>query len=157
MKAPTPQKEHEWLQRLVGEWSYEAPGMEPGSKHVGTETVRSVGGLWVIAEGHGSMPDGGPSIAMLTLGYDPQKKRFVGTWLGSMMTHLWVYEGSLDASGEALRLETEGPSFTSEGKMARYKEVMEFKGDDERVFSSSYLGDDGDWHQFMATRYRRTK
>lgn len=150
MKSAKPQKEHEWLQRLVGEWSYEAPGMEPGSKHVGTETVRSVGGLWVIAEGHGHMPDGSPSVTMLTLGYDPQKKRFVGTWLGSMMTYLWVYEGSLDSSGSVLTMETEGPSCTKEGEMARYKEAIEIKSDQERVFTSSCLGDDGQWHQFMS-------
>ena len=34
---------------------------------------------------------------IMTLGYDPQKKRFVGTLIGSMMTHLWVYDGALDA------------------------------------------------------------
>ena len=45
MKAE-PQKEHEWLQKLVGEWASEAEAtMEPGqppAKFTGTESVRSL-------------------------------------------------------------------------------------------------------------------
>ncbi len=154
MEAAKPQKEHEWLHQLVGEWSFEMPGMD-GSKHVGTETVRSIGGLWVQGEGHGSMPDGQPTITMLTLGYDPEKSKFVGTWVGSMMTILWVYEGSLD--GNVLTLETRGPSFTKPGEMGKYREVIKLVTPDHREFTSAYLGDDGEWHQFMKADYRRTR
>jgi hypothetical protein len=88
-----PQKEHQWLNRLVGEWTYEGEAtMEPGKppeKFKGTESVRSVGGLWVFFEGRGEMPDGGEATTFMTLGYDPQKGRYVGTWVGSMMTYLW--------------------------------------------------------------------
>jgi hypothetical protein len=34
-------------------------------------------------------------------------KRFVGTFVGSTMTHLWVNEGVLEAAGRALTLDTE--------------------------------------------------
>ena len=58
-----PQKEHGWLQKLVGEWTSEAEAtMEPGKPPEtfrGTESVRSLGGLWVLAEGQGEMPGGG--------------------------------------------------------------------------------------------------
>ncbi|MGH9628094.1 MAG: DUF1579 domain-containing protein [Bryobacteraceae bacterium] len=157
-----PQKEHQWLQKLVGEWTYEAEGLtkpdEPPAKSTGTESVRSLGGLWILAEGQGAMPDGGPATAMLTLGYDPQKKRYVGTWIGSMMTHLWVYDGgTLDASGKVLTLEAEGPDMAAEGKMARYRDVIEFKSDDHRLLTGHMLGDDGKWQKFMTTNYRRKK
>ena len=33
-----------------------------------------------------------------TLGYDPAKKKYVGTFIASVMTHLWIYSGSLDAA-----------------------------------------------------------
>ena len=52
---------------------------------------------------------------IMTLGYDPQKKRFVGTWIGSMMTYLWVYDGELDASGKVLTLNAEGPNMQVAG------------------------------------------
>ncbi|TXT39001.1 MAG: ribulose kinase [Planctomycetota bacterium] len=58
-----PQKEHQWLQRLVGEWTFEAECSmgpdQPPMKSTGSEVVRSLGGLWTIGEGQGEMPDGG--------------------------------------------------------------------------------------------------
>ena len=157
-----PQKEHQWLQQLVGEWTYEAEAtMEPGqppAKFTGSERVRSLGGLWILAEGQGEMPGGGTATMLLTLGYDPQKQRYLGTWIGSMMTHLWVYDGALDAAERVLTLEAEGPSMAApETKMAKYRDVIEFKSDDHRVLTSHMLGEDGKWHEFMTAHYRRKK
>ena len=73
-----------------------------------------------------------------------------------MMTHLWVYSGTLDSSGRVLSLDTEGPDFSDLGKPNRkYKDVHEFTGDDQRVLTSHVLGDDGKWTQFMTAHYRR--
>jgi hypothetical protein len=158
MKAE-PQKEHQWLEQLVGEWTYEVEAsMEPGKppqKLSATESVRSIGGLWVLCEGRGQMPGGGTATTVMTLGYDPVKKRYVGTFIGSMMTHLWVYDGGLDPAGKVLTLDTEGPSFSAEGKMAKYQDVIEIKSGDHRVLSSRTLGDDGKWNRFMTAHYRR--
>jgi hypothetical protein len=156
-----PQKEHQWLKKLVGEWTCESdcsmgPG-KPSEKFKGTESVRSLGGLWILAEGQGEMPGGGAATTLMTLGYDPQKKRYVGTWIGSMMTYLWVYDGGLDAAGKVLTLDAEGPDMATEGKVANYKDVIEFKSDDYRVLTSHMLGDDGEWHGFMTAHYRRKK
>ena len=154
-----PQAEHRWLQKFVGEWTYEAEAlMEPGKpleKCSGTESVRSLGGLWILAEGQGQMPGGGAATMLLTLGYDPQKKRYVGTWVGSMMTHLWVYNGALDADGKTLTLNTEGPGMSVEGKLAKFRDVIEFKNDDQRSLTSHILGDDGTWQVMMTANYRR--
>jgi hypothetical protein len=103
------------------------------------------------------MPGGGTATMMMTLGYDPQKQRYVGTWIGSMMTHLWVYDGTLDVAGSVLTLDAEGPSRVTEGKMAKYQDVMELKSEDHRVLTSRILGDDGQWREFMTANYRRTK
>ncbi|KAM3095867.1 DUF1579 domain-containing protein [Phormidesmis sp. 146-12] len=153
------QKEHQWLQKLVGEWTYETEASmgadQPAEKAVGTETVRSLGDIWVLAEGQGEMPCGGAATTLMTLGYDPQKQRYVGTWVGSMMTYLWLYEdGKLDAAGKTLTLDSEGPAMSGEGT-ARYRDEIEFKSDDHRVMTSSVLGDDGQWQQFMIVNYRR--
>jgi hypothetical protein len=47
---PEPQREHPWLQQLVGEWTSEAtmPSDEGGDpdRTRGTESVRGVGALW---------------------------------------------------------------------------------------------------------------
>ena len=83
---------------------------------------------------------------MMTLGYDPQKARYVGTFVASMMTHLWVYDGALDAAERVLTLDTEGPDMAAEGK-----------SDDHRVLISHMLRDDGKWHGFMTANYRKVK
>jgi hypothetical protein len=161
MMMAQPQKEHQWLQKLLGEWTYEGEAtMEPGKppeKFNGTESVRSLGGLWILAEGQGQMPGGGAATMLLTLGYDPQKQRYLGTWIGSMMTHLWVYEGALDGAERVLTLEAEGPHMATAGKLARYKDVIEFKSEDHRVLTSQMLGEDGQWRGIMTANYWRKK
>jgi len=156
-----PQAEHRWLQRLVGDWTCEGEAqMEPGkppAQWKSTETVRSIGGVWIMGEGTGEMPEGGASTTVLTLGYDAEKKRYVGTFVGSMMTNLWVYEGTLDAAGKVLTLDTEGPNFSSPGTSAKYKDVIELKSDDHRVLSSYMLGPNGEWQNVMTANYRRRK
>jgi len=154
-----PQKEHRWLQQLVGDWTYEIEGAcgpdKPPQRLQGTERVRAVGGLWVLCEGRGEMPESGTASTLMTLGYDPQKGRFVGTWVGSMMTWLWVYDGALDPAEKILTLHSEGPDFAVQGKLAKYKDEIEFRSDDHRVLTTSVQGDDGRWRHFMTANYRR--
>ncbi|QYO64494.1 DUF1579 family protein [Leptolyngbya sp. 7M] len=71
-----------------------------------------------------------------------------------MMSHLWIYDGELDASETTLTLNNEGPSMTGNGT-AKYKDMIELKNDNHRVMTSHMLGDDGQWHQFMTVHYRR--
>jgi hypothetical protein len=154
-----PQKEHQWLQQLVGDWTYEGecpsqPG-QPPMKWAGSESVKSLGGLWTVADGRGDAPEGGEHTSILTLNYDPEKKRYSGTFVASMMTHLWIYDGALDANGKVLTLDTEGPAMSGDGKMAKYKDIIEIENNDQRVMRSEMLGDDGKWNEVMRMNYRR--
>jgi hypothetical protein len=152
------QIEHEWLQQLVGEWTWEseAPGEpEGGTRPTGTESVRSLGGFWVLCEGRGETPDGGSMITLMSLGYDGVKGRYVGSFIASMMSHQWLYEGALDESGKTLVLDSEGPSYADETRMAKYKDSIEFVSADHRILSSAYQDDEGNWQQFMRAHYRR--
>jgi Protein of unknown function (DUF1579) len=155
-----PQKEHRWLDKLVGDWTSVMECVmgpdQPTTTHRGTESVRSLGGLWTIGEGAGEMPEGCEMTSVMTLGYDPKAGRFVGTFIASVMTHMWTYIGSLDESGRVLSLDADGPSFSGEG-MAKYQDRMEFVDDDHRILTSQFLGDDGEWHRFMTVHYRRKK
>ena len=47
------------------------------------------------------MPGDGFGQTLMTLGFNPQTERYVGTWVGSMMAHLWVYDGWLDEAARA--------------------------------------------------------
>ncbi len=161
MQPAPPQPEHLWLQQLLGEWTYEFEAAmgpnQPPVKQTGTNSVRSIGDLWIVCEGRGEMPDGGIATNIITLGYDPTRQRFVGTFIGSVMSHLWVYEGSLDADRKLLTLDTAGPSFTDEGKTAKYQDIIEIRSSDHHLLSSQTLQDDGTWNRFMTVHYHRTK
>ena len=159
MECPKPQMEHQWLQQLVGQWTMESEcSMGPDQtliKTTGKEVVRSLGGLWTIGEGEGEMPDGGICQSIMTLGFDPQSKRFVGTFIASVMTRLWPYNGTLDAANKVLTLDSEGPSFADDGTMAKYQDIIEIVSPDHRILSSQYQGPDGKWTPFMKAHYRR--
>lgn len=158
---PTPAEpaaQHAWLQRLVGEWTctVEAAMDEglPPMTFESTESVRSIGGLWIVAESRGELA-GSPFASMLTLGYDPEKKAFVGSWIDTMHTHLWTYTGQLDEASGTLTLDTEGPSFEQPGTMGRYRETLQLVAPDHKVFTSSYEKADGTFEPFMRAEYRR--
>jgi len=161
LQSPDPQPQHLWLQKLVGEWIVESECSmgpdQPSSKNSGREAVRSLGKLWTIGEGSLDTPDGGSCDSITTLGYDPQAERFVGTFIASMMTHLWPYDGLLDPSGKILTLNSEGPSFSGDGTMAKYQDIIEFVTDDYRTLTARVLGADGLWQTFMTAHYRRKK
>lgn len=154
MQPAEPQAEHAWLQRLVGEWTYETGGDE---KAQGTETVRPLGPLWIIGESQFTMRGGMRGSAVISVGFDPQKGRFVGTWIGSMMTYLWVYEGELDAAGRVLTLSAEGPGMAGDGTTAKYQDIIDLRNDDERGFTARVQGADGQWTEMMTATYRRKR
>ena len=154
-----PQKQNKWLEQLVGEWTFEsecspAPD-QPPMKSSGSDSVRSLGGMWVLCDGKGEMPGGGTGLTQMTLGYDAAKGRYVGTFIGSMMSNLWVYDGELDAAEKVLTLYATGPNMMEPGKSANYKDVIEIIAPDHRTLSSYAQNDSGEWVHFMTAHYRR--
>ena len=83
---PKPGPEHDWLQQFVGDWETEVEcRMEPGKRPMktkGIESVRTIGGLWIVAEGKSAIMDK-PMTSILTPGYDFEQKKYVGTWVSS--------------------------------------------------------------------------
>lgn len=160
MEAAKPTPEHEWLRRMVGEWTYEMNHEEPGKPPVtvrGTGVTRAIGELWTISEGEGEMAPGDQSFMVTTLGYDKQKGKFVGTWLGSMMSYLWIYEGFLDDDRRVLTLESVGPSMTKPGEMGQYRDIITVIDEDYHTMTGNFLADDGTWNEMMVMHFRRKK
>lgn len=155
-----PVKEHQWLRGLIGDWTFEGECImgpdQPPNRVSGSETVRALGERWVICESTTPMPepDTGTATNLLSIGYDPAKGKFVGTFMSSAMNSLWVYEGTLDANGTVLTLDTEGPSMTGEGR-ARYQDIVELTPSGERRFSSRIEMPDGEWVTFMTSTFRK--
>jgi hypothetical protein len=152
--------EHEWLHPLAGDWTYDMEADmgpdRPPERQSGTTTLRLLdGGMWLTGEMHMESGDGAPSHSLLTLGWDPRRARYVGTFVAPSVPELWVYDGALDDARRTLTLETEGPSFSDPARRAAFRDRIERLGDDEFLFASSFQGADGTWRDFMTMRHRR--
>ena len=156
-----PQKEHQWLSNLVGAWTFESECKmgpdQPPMVSQGAEFVRSLGGLWTVAEANAEVPGASGWQSIMTLGFDPRTGRFIGTFIATMMSHMWVYNGTLDVYRKTLTLDTEGPSFTAENKMVKYQDIIEIKSGDHRILRAQSMGEDGKWQHFMTAHYWRVK
>ena len=62
---------------------------------------------------------GMPFRGRSTLGYDPQKKKWVGTWVDSMSPSMFVMEGGYDAAGKVLTMHCRGPHMATGEMVAR--------------------------------------
>jgi hypothetical protein len=129
---------------------------QPPMKCKGTMSSRMLGGFWLVSESKTEMP-GFAIQALQTIGYEPKSKKYIGTWVDSMLNHMWRYEGAVDTSGKILTLEAEGPNFMLEGKLSRFRDAYEIKSKDHVVVTSSMLGEDGKWATFMTGQCRRKK
>jgi hypothetical protein len=151
----------DWHRQMVGDWDVEGKGDDgSGAGEIqisGTETVKTFGNNWIITEGVIQLPGGGTMDYRMTLGYDPDKEKYVGSWICDQMTTHWMYEGSLDESGTTLTLATEGPNPSAGGKKTKFRDVIEMKDKDLRVHRSMMQTDDGEWVEFASSQYRRKK
>lgn len=162
MEFSKPTQQHRFLERLVGDWVVTSTNTQPDYDQNDparrwTETVRTLDGLWFLAEGEGPMPDGKRSTMLMTLGYDPRLGHYVGTWVGSMMDKLWIYKGWVEADGATLTLEAEGPDFDDPSKTSIYHDVIRFIDDDHRSFSGSVRQPDGTFRIFMTSEMERRR
>lgn len=158
-EMPTPQQEHEWLRQLVGEWDTVSEMTmgpdQPPLKGEGREQSRMIGGFWATFE-HNGEAMGTPFTGILTLGYDPQQKRYVGTWIDSMSNHMWQYVGSVSADGKRLTLETEGPCPSSPDGKGKFRETIEIVDADHKTFTSQ-LELNGEWVTILRMTCTRRK
>jgi len=148
-------KEHEFLQKFVGEWDVESEGSGMQGKAVMKSSM--LGKLWLVNSSDHEM-SGMKMKSIQMIGYDTNKKKYVGIWADSMINHMWQYEGSVDKAGKKLTLETKGPSMAGDGTMTQYKDAFEFKDNDTIIATSSMQGEDGKWTvNVKGTAKRRKK
>lgn len=155
-----PTREHQWLHQFVGEWEVESElntgPDQPAMTSKGTIRARKLGEFWVISEMNADIM-GTHITALQTLGYDAKTKKFIGTWVDSILDLMWKYEGTVDPDQKTLTMEAEGPNMMAEGKTTRFRDAYEFKSKDHIVMTSSMLGEDGKWVTFMTGNAVRKK
>ncbi len=152
-----PQSQHQWLEQLLGDWVAESTCKLPDQTEqfsTGELACRSMGGLWVLMEATGSAPGEPDWSSLMTIGFNPEKNRYEGTFIASMMTHLWVYRGQYNETEKRLDLSVTGPSLLGPGQV-EYEDRIEVVDPDHWRLSSHFLDDQGQWNRFMTADYRR--
>jgi hypothetical protein len=157
----TPVAEHKALEQFAGEWTCSASMQMPGETEPmeckGAESARLIGGLWFVATGKSEMA-GMEGESMITIGYDPKQKQYVGTFVCSAQDFMWEYTGKFDETGKKLILSTTGPSMLDPTvQTAKYQEVLETVDANHKTFTSSIQGPDGKWVELMKMTYERAK
>lgn len=135
-----------WLDRLIGDWTYEGGGGADLREHrrTGVETV-SRRGAWIIIETD--------SEARFQLAMDPETGRVVGDFVSWDHPSLWTYDGGIQ--GDRMTLASRGPRMDGGAGEADYQDIWDIVSDDQRTLTGRVRGDDGVWRDFMVTRYRR--
>ncbi len=152
-----PQDEHKLLQRFDGQWQFTKKSVpaDGRSDQVGSGEVsaKMLGDFFVLSQWKGEIY-GAKFQAAQTLGFDPRKQRYVGTWADSIMSHQWQLEGRADKSESTLVINSKGPG--ADGKPTEYREWYRFRSADE-IHVRSEMKKDEKWVEFMTTELKRKK
>jgi hypothetical protein len=149
---PKPAPEHGWLRQFEGTWETKSKFVmdpsQPPSEGKGTATYRMIcDGLWLVGDYHGEMTGLGKFSGHGILGYDLEKKKFIGCWVDNFITRFDFSEG--EGSEKSIALVTETP----QGKL---KLVYDVK--DKDFWTLSFYGvQEGKDHLMGSVEYRRKK
>jgi hypothetical protein len=147
-------KEHLALKDGVGTWDYvmkfrEGPD-KPEQEVKGIQTVTQVGDFWIVFDIKTDNMMGMPWHGHGTVGYDPKKKKYVGTFVESMSSDRMLGEGTMDAAGKVLTMDWDG------GHM-KMREVSERKDKDTGTMTMTMIGPDGKEMPGFTISYKRKK
>jgi hypothetical protein len=150
--------EHEVLKSDVGTWDATVESFMPGVAQPmiskGTETNTLVGGLWLVTDFKSDLM-GQPFQGHGVSGWDPNKKKYVGTWVDTLSTGLGLSESTYDAASKTMVGTFEGPD--PSGQVTKMKSSVVWKDPNTRVFTMSGPGPDGKDATFMKITYTRRK
>jgi Protein of unknown function (DUF1579) len=156
--APT--AEHKIFASEEGTWdatvkSFEGgPNAEPAvSKGTEVNTLLP-GGLWLVSKFEGEF--GGVKFeGRGQFGYDPNKKKYIGTWIDSMVPTLSVLEGEYDDKTKTMTYVGEGTGPDGKTKYMQ-RMVTTTKADGSRVFTL-YMKVDKDEMKLVEISYTKRK
>jgi Protein of unknown function (DUF1579) len=153
--VPKPGPEQDVLKKEAGVWDASVESMMPdGKKDVskGVETNVMLGGLWLVTDFKGKYA-GAPFEGHGIIGYDANKKKYIGSWVDSMSTGISTMEQTWDAAKKTMSGWMEGPD--ESGKMTMMTSTTVWKDDNTRTFTMSMAGPDGKNIDVMKITYTR--
>jgi hypothetical protein len=140
-----PSDEHVFLHQFVGEWRTEGKMKDASGKEaetLGLEYDRMVlGDFWLFFV-YNSQMNGKPFVGHGMIGYDPSRKKYIGTWVDSMSPYMATFEGTVDPKTRALTLETSGTDPATE-KECKGRMVYQFQDAEHRSLQSFKLDESG--------------
>ena len=155
-EIPQPGPEHKLLEKMAGTWDATVT-MEGGAPPMkGTMVYKmELGGFWLVGKFEaefGGMKFNGTD----TTGYDPIRKKYVGTWVDSMSPSMVISTGTYDEAKKALVSTGTGPG--PDGRsLVKFKSVSEMKSDDEMVHTMYIVTEDSGESKIMTIEYKRKK
>jgi len=159
LMVPTPQ--HTEMAREVGVWDGESttwaqPGAEP-EKSKCVETNRMIGKMWLCSQFEGEY-GGEKFVGEMHMGYDPVKKKYVGTWVDSISPFMYTLEGEYEIPTHTLTIVMNGTSALT-GKPETAKNTTRYVDENTKVFEMHMPveGKDGEWWKMMEIKYTRRK
>jgi len=159
-EMPKPGKEHEALKVFEGDWTFQGrffmDPAQPPMEMNGTETSKMILGGWYLNSEVKSTFAGAPFEGRWTMTYTLFKKKYQATWIDSMMPHVFVSEGDVDATGKIYTFHGEGFD-PATGKSIQEKWVMEVKDADNHVMSFYAPGADGKERKTGEITYKKKK
>lgn len=157
-QMPTPTAHHARLQRDVGRWNvactYYMDPSQPPMECTAVEEIEAVGGFWTLSRFTADFM-GMPFVGRCTLGWDARKEKFVGSWIDSMSSTMFVMEGDFSADGRTLEMRCEGPHMAT-GDIVPMRMVTSY-GDDGTHTFDMFVGNPGGHGETKAFHYVYTR
>lgn len=155
-QMPEVTAQHKHVLAGVGEWEGTFTMFMPGSEpmvYPCQETVVAVGDYWTTSSFRSDM-GGMPFAGASTLGYDSEKKQFVGTWLDSTSTSLTIMHGEHNADSNTLVMRWQGPNWMGDGSLVDFRMESVQRGD---AMVSSFSMGDGPKHMEIKMKRKAAK
>ena len=122
----------------------------------GVETNKVLeGGLWLVMDQRYEYP-GGVYEGWGMFGYDPQKNKYIGSWVDTTNSHLNSSEGMYDEDTHTLTLIADGVDPTT-GRLSQVKQVITHTDPDTKVFSVYKRDGDGNDIKLLEVEAHRRK
>lgn len=156
-KLATPGKPHKMLAGMAGSWqtrtrAWMNPGDPPVESTGTSEQIMLLGGRYLQQDFHGDMM-GTPFTGMGVTGFDNHRGKFVSTWMDSMSTGIFYFEGTADADERTI---TQACRYDDpfKGPMTM-RTVTRIVNDDTHEFEMYGIDKSGNEEKMMEITYTR--
>jgi len=156
-KLATPGAPHKLLASMAGSWitktkSWMEPNKPPMETTGACEQKMLLDGRYLQQEFTGEMM-GSPFTGIGVIAYDKHTKKYVSTWIDSMSTGIYYFEGTASADGKTITQESRYDD-PVQGPM-KYRAVTRIADDKTFVFEMYGTGKKGKEGKMMEMTYNR--